>query len=286
MNKDILQNYLNSFINQEDQQAFFNGLADYVAFVLEDADGERIAFDILRMKEVLLNEKTRLEEIVAEEIEVGKKVDIEMGLKPRVSNDMSDYLANRVLYSKTSPQLSEVEKKIKDGQEMAIWGAWDKIQITPDSKPDRPVKAYKPYINRVHNYLLRKFSECDSDKSILGGNIQSQAVKDAVFTMTYDSKYRKLFINGQQVRKFGMDSENSKIFEDAFNNPNQLRQITSERRAQDFVNAFGFRDRAKDLFFPTSSGDKLILNNPVSKNDLKKLSLEHITLDDLIGDIR
>jgi len=109
---------------------------------------------------------------------------------------------------------------------------------------------------------------------------------EIVFEMTYDSKFRKVFINGRQVKKFGMDSENSQIFEKAYNNPNGIIEIDSKRRAQDFVNGFGFRNKARSIFFPTASGNRLMLNNPVRKSDLIKLNLENTTFEELYVDIR
>jgi len=158
------------------------------------------------------------------------------------------------------------------------------------SLPEMLVKEnYKPYAEKVHNYMLEKLNENVqvSNNTNTKTEIVDAPIEDgAVFTMTYDSKYRKIFINGHQVRKFDMDSENVRVFEDVYNNPNTTRELKSKRRAQDFVNAFGFRNRARDMFFPTSSGNKLFLNNPVSKNDLRELNLEHIRLEDLIQDIR
>lgn len=136
--------------------------------------------------------------------------------------------------------------------------------------------------------FFKKFSE-NLPEFLLGEEVDKEGKAkgdEVVFRITYDAKFRKIFINGHQVKKFDIESENSQVFEEAYNNPNKIIQIKFKRRAQDFVNAFGFRNNAKNLFFPTSSGRELMLNNPVRRNDLKKLNLKNITFDELYTDIR
>lgn len=148
---------------------------------------------------------------------------------------------------------------------------------------------YKPYAAKIHSYLLDELKEKIQSDGVTKVKTDTDnilpAEEEAVFTMTYNKKYRKIFINGCQVRKFN-ESENSRVFEDAYNNSNKFIEIKSSRRAQDFVNAFGFTKNAKNLFFPISAGKRLMLNNPIRKKDLMELGLENFTLDNLLKDIR
>lgn len=332
MNKDTLQIYYDSFINQQNQGEFLRGMADYVELVANDKDCREIILDIKKIKQRFILENVDSEIIASKKVRLRKK-DFQDAFNQKSSEP--DFSVGGNLIEAKEQKTFEIERKIKDGQGTTLWEAWKKMclaylaifkkdKVLTDSQqrdeydlfifesnpelaqeigqlevynknieflspPEIIAKDnYKLYVTKIHKHLLDRLKSKDqtngTDIKDEANNVQID--EDTVFTMTYDSKYRKIFINGYQVRKFGMDSENVRVFEDAYNNPNTIREIKSKRRSQDFVNAFGFRDRARDVFFPTSSGNKLYLNNPVSKNDLIKLNLEHIKLEDLIQDIR
>lgn len=164
MNKDLLQNYYNSFINQKDQRTFLSGLADYVGFILEDEGSKGIISDILKTKQTLLDEKEKWEKIVENQTKAIKKVIPRLNSKTDVSTrELSDEIADRIMYSKANPKLLEIEEIIKEGQESSVWGAWEKMQSArqeyPNSASNKPIENYKPYLNRVHNHLLKKLAE-------------------------------------------------------------------------------------------------------------------------------
>jgi hypothetical protein len=192
MNKDILQNYYNSFINQKDQRTFLSGLADYVGFILEDEGSKGIISDILKTKQTLLNEKEKWEKIVENQTRAMKREILSItGEKESSSQQLSDELADRTMYSKAYPKLLDIEKNIRDGRNMSTWGAWDKINaiylatlnkeyeleslqqqedsfwipkmvkevngiMSSEWTSKTTLEKYKPYVMRFHNYLLRK----------------------------------------------------------------------------------------------------------------------------------
>jgi|GEM_PF-1878011 len=188
MNKDILQNYYDSFINQNDQRTFLIGLADYVKFVLSNNEYEEVASGIQKSKELLFNEVNKLGDIVSEEVRTSKEKYSKIK-EVKMSDAGED--ADRVMYSSSYSKLLEAERKMKEEKEMSVWNAWDRIYAVylVISKKERELdnfkqwdennfwvpgliqdvegvvfselqhklvsEKYKPYVMRVHNYLLR-----------------------------------------------------------------------------------------------------------------------------------
>ncbi|MHB8136243.1 MAG: hypothetical protein ACYDH1_18700 [Anaerolineaceae bacterium] len=344
MENNTLQIYYDSFVNQNEKKDFLLGMADYIELILNDKDCKAIISDIQKSKKLFLDKNSKLDEIATKKVRIIKEDYFEK-VKEGESGDFS--VGGNKYELKPSHKVSEIERKIKDGQGTTLWEAWDKmclaylailkkegvitkleqqdeydtwiLQNNPEvvremkqletyckdgqlrslpSPPDVLMKEdYKPYATAVHNHLLKKldeekefFSKAEAgfkkDAKTTGDEPNKEKDEDIVFEMAYSPRHRKILINGHQVKKFSWESENAKVFEDAYNNPKKMRHIKSKRRAQDFVNSFGFTKKAKSLFFPISADKILMLNNPVRKNDLKELGLEGITLKDILIDIR
>lgn len=148
-------------VSQKDQQTFLNCLSDYIGFILGDEDGKRIVSNIEKTKKALFDEKEKWEEIVDKQVSAMKRED---GKSSKPSEELSDKYAERVVYSKVHPKLLEIERKIKEGREISIWGTWDKISLAysefkSGSQHKLDLKEYGFYVTRIHNYLLKELNE-------------------------------------------------------------------------------------------------------------------------------
>jgi len=149
MDKDILKNYYDSFINEKDQKFFFTGATDYVKAILEDEDCKKIILGLQRVKEKLFAHKKRLEEKAKvnkrkhlklskkfEKLEKsasainGRNLKKEDGAIIDSIFSLSDSLSDSSDASlKINDKIIRLKEKIEREDKVSAWGAWDRIYL-------------------------------------------------------------------------------------------------------------------------------------------------------------
>lgn len=170
MEKDILQNYYEAFINEKDKRDFFAGLKNYVNFVLSDDECKKIITGIKTSKKDIFDEKMKLENLTTEEARASRLKFNEtkdslrkIGIKIPIKTEKSNPIADKMLYSQSYSKIKEKEKEIKNGRKFSLWGAWDKInsfhyafRINLPNK--EPIIEYRPLVALFHKHLMQKLA--------------------------------------------------------------------------------------------------------------------------------
>ncbi len=322
MKINTLQIYFDSFINQKKQWDFLLGMADYIELLLNDKDCKKYLSDIPKLKKEFQKENAELDKMASEKVRMVKNEYSDLAKESRKSNKPDISVKDLDIEVKTNPEISEVEKKIKEGESATLWDAWDKMclaylavfkkddVITEIEKQDeydawilknnpelvqqmeeigsydkdkklRHLPAlpgviigenYKLFATKVHDYLLKKLE--DSGKT-------QEDNENVAFEINY-TKYRRILINGIEIKKLRMDSKNDLFFKQVYENANKEVKIDiePERAIHEYINNIGFRGNAKKVFFQAHH-DSVLLHNPVTKDDIFDAGLKGITLDKL-----
>jgi hypothetical protein len=304
MLSDILQRHYESFINEKDQQSYLAGLFDYVEFILGNKECGKVIAGIQVSKKKLFDEESRLKGIVVNEVEASKKEMSEskeffkeVGIKTSEKASDNDFDTDKLIYSESYPKLSEIEKRIKNEEVTSSWGAWDRIYATYLEYKAHPLKqnlevCEPSLVTRLHNQLLNRMGNSEqSDNQPVQESEENVVISDddkTAFEITYNETYRRVYVNGMEIKKFSGSSEKSRpIFEEVYNNANQAITIKpGGSRGYNLVNSFGFKGESRKLFFPIVTESTIMLKNPIKVGDLKKLGIEDITLEELFTQIK
>lgn len=282
MSKEALENYYKQLIKQKERETFLPRFNDYIEYLERNEECRRIISDVEKQKNELFKEKERLEKIVDEEIKNSKTVELEAkevlkkyGTKIPNKNRSQSHYVEGLLNSESYPELLEIEKRTRTGQEKEIWGVWDNLKEIYSKNKSLDIGSCKQYVEKIQAYLFEKLSYKDEE---IGENI--------AFKVIYSS-YRKIIINGLEIKKLRMDSDNDLFFKQIYDNANKETEvkIPPNRTTHELINNIGFRKNAKKVFFQ-ASGNKVLFRNPVMKDDLVKLGLKDITLEKLFPSIK
>lgn len=122
-----LQIYYDSFINQNEKRYFLRGMADYIELILRDKSCKKFISDIDQLKREFLDKNLELNETAKKKSRVYKKEfkDVLAGSEFSKSGDFD--IDGNVFYLKNYPEVTEIERKIKDGQGTTLWEAWNNM---------------------------------------------------------------------------------------------------------------------------------------------------------------
>ena len=247
MEKDILQNYYESFINDKNKHSCWLGFVDYVNFVLNDRKCEEFISDIETAKENLISKKEDLEKLANEEVKKLKtelekekkaleleELGIEIPLK-NIEELNNIYDVDKLLYSDKYVEVQEAESKIRSGSKKDLWGSWDIVYgaySTIKSQDEFDIEKYKPHITRIHNNLLRRLAgekikkpkelRFDLSKGILTVGDESVKIKTSgnhyhLFAIIFSDRgelFREWFFSeiGEQMDRTGSIQDDRKIY--------------------------------------------------------------------------
>lgn len=116
--------------------------------------------------------------------------------------------------------------------------------------------------------------------------IQEAILDNPIYEVKYSEKTRKILINNFLVKKLQSFSENDSIFAYLYKNPNQEKSseeiklgtgLESVKDLNKFLENIGFTGDLRKVFFKASK-DKIRFNNPITKEHLEELGIEHLKL--------
>lgn len=137
----------------------------------------------------------------------------------------------------------------------------------------------------VYDYYKKEYEKV-ADAYQKSRRDEQDGTNKPAYEITYSEQTREILINGFLLKKLRSFSENDAIFACLYKNPNEdksdedIKKGIGQKSIKDlnkFIDNIGFKGELRKVFFKVSR-NKIRFNNPITKEYLKELGVEHLKL--------